>query len=242
MISGANGTGAITVSGTIANLNAALNGLTYTPAGNFSGSDSLKLSIKDGDGQTASKSIAITVQKASTGQLIEPKVRVNVSSHTIVPGQKVTISLSSLDLKRFSPNKKLTYTVSFGDGTSQTFVGKFDASLTHVYKTTGDYTISVTATDQTGHTGNVVTQQVSVVPVAVERSPSNPHQTALYIGGTPGNDVVVLKDAGRNKIAVTVNNIPQGTFSTAGSIFFETDGGHDVITADADLRKRIFAI
>jgi hypothetical protein len=52
----------MTVTGTLANLNAALNGLLYTPTSGFVGSDSLQITLKDpGDNLTGSGTVSITV-------------------------------------------------------------------------------------------------------------------------------------------------------------------------------------
>ena len=57
-----NGSPSVTVSGTLANLNAALNGLTYTPSSSYVGADSLKISLLDpGDNLTGPASVGITV-------------------------------------------------------------------------------------------------------------------------------------------------------------------------------------
>jgi len=47
ILSGSNGSNTITVSGTVANLNNALNGLTYTPTSNFNGNASLTITTQD---------------------------------------------------------------------------------------------------------------------------------------------------------------------------------------------------
>jgi hypothetical protein len=60
--SGANGSSSITVTGTLANLNAALNGLVYAPATGYTGSDTLTVGVTDpGDGLSGSAIVAITV-------------------------------------------------------------------------------------------------------------------------------------------------------------------------------------
>ncbi len=59
---GSNGASSITINGTLASLNAALNGLIYTPAANYTGPDTLTLGLTDaGDGLSSSASVAITV-------------------------------------------------------------------------------------------------------------------------------------------------------------------------------------
>jgi len=63
--SGANNSSSMTISGTLANLNAALSGLVYTPTANYSGSDTLHVSVQDsGDGLSGSAAVAITVNAA----------------------------------------------------------------------------------------------------------------------------------------------------------------------------------
>ena len=62
-----NGTSTVVFSGTIVNLNAALNGLIYTPTNGFTGSDSLQVNINDegntgiGGPQTADASVSLSV-------------------------------------------------------------------------------------------------------------------------------------------------------------------------------------
>jgi hypothetical protein len=61
-LAGANGSASMTIVGTLANLNAALKGLTYKPATNYSGSDSLVIALEDTlDNLTASVIVAISV-------------------------------------------------------------------------------------------------------------------------------------------------------------------------------------
>ena len=62
---GANGTSSMTVTGTLANLSADINGLTYTPTTGYSGTDSLHISLTDsGDSLSGSGSVGLTVRQA----------------------------------------------------------------------------------------------------------------------------------------------------------------------------------
>ncbi len=64
--SGANGSSSLTVSGTVNDLNAALDGLVYQPTSLYSGSDSISASVTDpGDTLSASTSLALTVTPLS---------------------------------------------------------------------------------------------------------------------------------------------------------------------------------
>jgi hypothetical protein len=67
VVSGANGSASMTVTGTLGSLNAALNGLIYAPNSGFCGSDSISVSLSDpGDSLSASRSVAISVKPAPT--------------------------------------------------------------------------------------------------------------------------------------------------------------------------------
>jgi Malectin domain len=83
--SGANGSSSITVQGTLANLNAALNGLVYTPALGYTGLDTLTVTIADsGDGLSGSASVALTVAMKKISPAITMAAPVAVSSNSIV--------------------------------------------------------------------------------------------------------------------------------------------------------------
>jgi hypothetical protein len=71
--SGANGSSSFTVSGTVTDLNAALDGLVYQPTSLYSGSDSLSVSVTDpGDTLSASISVALTVTPLSAPTISAP--------------------------------------------------------------------------------------------------------------------------------------------------------------------------
>jgi hypothetical protein len=60
--SGANGSSSVTVQGSLANLNAALNGLAYAPATSYTGSDTLAVTVNNAsDGLSGSASVALTI-------------------------------------------------------------------------------------------------------------------------------------------------------------------------------------
>jgi hypothetical protein len=87
--SGANGTSAMTVTGTLANLNSALNGLVYTPNSNYTGSDTLTIGGADSsDGLSGSAQVAITVSPKQ----IRPGVAISSLSNPISLGDATTDS------------------------------------------------------------------------------------------------------------------------------------------------------
>jgi acyl dehydratase len=70
---GTNGSASFTVSGTVANLNTALNGLIYQPTALYVGSDSLSAGVTDpGDSQSSSKSVALTINALAPPTITAP--------------------------------------------------------------------------------------------------------------------------------------------------------------------------
>jgi hypothetical protein len=65
IFSGSNKSASMTISGTLASLNSALNGLTFTPTSRFSGAAMISVSLKDsGDGLSGSTAVNVTVSQA----------------------------------------------------------------------------------------------------------------------------------------------------------------------------------
>jgi hypothetical protein len=122
--SGANGTSAMTVTGTLANLNAALNGLVYTPKSGFSGGDSLHVSITDpGDSLTGSTAVALTVN-APTAPTIKVPPTVSVTENgTVVFSTAQGDAIAFTDSFAGSNAETLVLTVSDGSLTLATTSG-----------------------------------------------------------------------------------------------------------------------
>jgi hypothetical protein len=160
---GANGSASMTVKGTLANLNAALNGLRYVPTSAYSGSDSLKISVTDaGDKATESASVGLTVTAPPPPAITAPsKATVGEDSSMTFstaegdaisvadPGASAT-STDSLTLKvshgtlKLASTKGLTFTAGSNNSASMTVSGtlaNLDAALNGlVYTPKSGYT------------------------------------------------------------------------------------------------------
>ncbi len=135
-LSGSNGSSSLTVTGTLANLNASLAGLVYAPNSGYSGSDSLQISLKDTvDGLTGSASVAITV-------IGPPSVSAPTNATVIVNASYTfsgTISLS--DAAASASSDSLTLSVSDGKLTLSSTTG-----LTFTTGSNNTSSITVTGT------------------------------------------------------------------------------------------------
>ena len=101
MISGGNGQASIIAQGTLAALNAALNGLTYTPTPGYNGGASVSLTTNDlghtgaGGAQSATNAIAITVGAVAHGLTINNVSVLEGNSGTTPATFTVTLSPAS---------------------------------------------------------------------------------------------------------------------------------------------------
>ncbi len=185
--SGTNGSATFTVSGTVANLNAALNGLTYTPTAGYTGSDSLAISVTDpGDSETGSRSVAITVAAAAPPTISAPSSAAVVANGTLA--FTATNAISVADTGPGSGSDMLTLTVTHG---TVTF-----ASTTGLTFTTGT----------NGSASFTVTGSVANLNAALSGLTYKP--TASYTG--PDSLAILIKDtvdtlSASASVALTVN-------------------------------------
>ncbi len=232
---GSSGSSSITIKGTLAGINAALNGLKFTPTTGYSGSASLAIVYKDlGDSQTASATVAISVVVPAS----QPTVTIKTFVPLAVPGEPVPLLLLVSDTNASAQASAFTFTVSFGDGTSTKFSSTSPVLIDHVYTKTGTFTVSVTATDEYGHISTPATATIKVVSVAIETDPFNKNQTALFVG-TSGTETINFAASGASGISVTLNGASQGTYSTSGPILVFGQGGRDTVKKGAGVKNSL---
>src|SRR5207245_3998469 len=87
---------------------------------------------------------------------------------------------------------------------AQTLRGVSGTQVSHAFPAPTSYSTSVTATDPNGHSSVPASASpVSITTLAMEADPYYPNQTALYLGGTTGNDNIAITPA-----VMIVNNSP----------------------------------
>ncbi len=136
---GSNGSASFTVSGTISNLNAALNGLTYQPTASYSGSDTLAISLVDpGDTLSASKNVSLSVNALPAPSITSP------ATATVLENNSLTFSSNSIsvaDSAAGGTSDSLSLAVSHGTLTLSTTSG-----LTFTAGSNGSASFTVTGT------------------------------------------------------------------------------------------------
>jgi hypothetical protein len=160
-----------------------------------------------------------------------------------VPGQPLPFTFDATESGP-TAGPQYTYSINWGDGSPiQTLPSPMNSSMattTHAFPMPGSFTVSVTATDSNGNASLPASTSVSLTTIALEPDPSNSSQTALYVGGTTGNDNIVIGPAvmlvnGNPVYGVKVgmNLVGYGSFFSISHVIVYSQGGNDIIKTAA---------
>jgi Ca2+-binding RTX toxin-like protein len=154
---------------------------------------------------------------------------------TGVRGQPLTYQIIATDAEIADLDVGLSVVVNWGDGSPTESFTVYSStpqplSLVHSFVASQTYTITVTATDQHGGT-DTATQTVSITAVAIQDDPLYGGKM-LVVGGTLGNDKIVLNPS--HGMKVQINGKSQGNFTpTSRAVVYGQDGNDNIQVAGA---------
>jgi subtilase family serine protease len=220
---GSNGSSSFTVSGTVANFNAALNGLKYTPTANYVGSDMLAISVTDStDGQSGSGSVALTVKATTPPAITAPSsASVNENASLSFTGGN---QISFTDVSAGSGTDSLTLSVTHGTLGLASVTGlTFTAGANH----SASFTVTGTVTNL-----NAALSGLSYQPTL---GYSGPDSLSILV-----NDPATTLSASTS-VALTVNPVTPPVITAPGfatllensSVSFSTANGTAISFTDA---------
>ncbi|MBV9929944.1 MAG: tandem-95 repeat protein [Alphaproteobacteria bacterium] len=174
-----NGTGSVQVTGTAANINAALAGLTYAPNANYNGGDTLTVLTSDngntgtGGTKTDTDTVAITVNAINDAPSISSSPAVNATEQTaIVLNSSLSVSDVDLDAKNGGAGDYAGATFTLGANVA-------NAQDTFGFSATGaTFTVSGNALQSGGNTFATFTNSGGVLTISFTSS-ATPATTAL---------------------------------------------------------------
>lgn len=218
----------LTITGTLAAINAALNDMTFRPTAGFSGVATLQVLTNDlgrngaGGAKGDTDTISVAVSQAN-----QPPVSA-ADVIALAPGQAeavvdvlandtdangdpltvATVNASPRGSTRRNADNTITYTPDFGYSGTDSF----------------SYTVS----DGKGGVASG-TVNVTVFGNGLVVNPANPKKRDLFFAATPGDDQVQLIRA-RREVRVLLNGQDQGTFAATGAVMISGGGGNDTLT------------
>jgi hypothetical protein len=222
---GTNGTPSFTVSGTVSNLDAALNGLIYTPTSGYTGSDSLGVSITDpGDSLSASKSVALTVSAPSPPTITAPATGSLSENGSLVFSSAKGNAISVADASAGGSSDSLTLSVSHGTLTLATTSG-----LTFATGSNGSASFNVT--------GTVTNLNAALNGLTYQPTAGYTGSDSLAISLADSGDSLSASDSvGLTVTAAsppTITAPATGSLNENGSLTFSTTNSNAISIADA---------
>jgi Ca2+-binding RTX toxin-like protein len=97
----------------------------------------------------------------------------------------------------------------------------------HVFTASGTYTIHVSAADDDGCTSADVTQSITITAAELQPDPLSPGQQSLFVGGTTGNDTIVVSPTSGGAVQVQINGVVVGSFAPTARIVVYAQAGDD---------------
>ena len=117
----------------------------------------------------------------------------------------------------------------FGDGSVLSFRPSTDPGAltpTHVFTAVGTYTVRLTVRDDDGATVTV-THTIGITAVGLQEDSQQPGKTALVIGGTSGDDTIIIHPASDDLLEVLINGVSAGAFAPTGRLIVYGQAGND---------------
>ncbi len=168
---------------------------------------------------TTTRTLQIGVQN------VAPTASISSSASGAVRGQTITFTLGAQDPSMGDQNAGFTYAIDWnGDGkVYQMVTGGSGTQVSHTFADSGAFNVSVTATDRDMGTSLPAVQSVSIVDAAIQDG-------KLVIGGTTGNDFILLVSETKTVVHLWINGKDEGVFSPTAGVVVHGWAGNDVIT------------
>ena len=191
---------------------------------NSATSVSYTISVTVSDQENASATATTTVQVNRVG----PTVTITGGTQG-VRYQPLVYTLTVLD-DAADLAAGFTFLINWGDKSPiQLMTGGASSGGNLPFTATSTYTVSVVATDSHGQSSSSATEQVQIAAYAFEPDPGNPAKTALVIGGTSGNDTILVNPASHSQISFSINGANTTVAPPTGHILVYGGAGNDLI-------------
>ncbi len=209
---------------------------TYTFVPTLAGTYVVSLTVNDGDGGTATAIATITANAAPTLAITTPIDGVfGVSS---------SFTFNATDADDADQLGIFSFTILWGDGTTQTVSGPRSITVSHTYpnvSSTGVFTISATATDARGATSIASKADFAVLGWTLMADPLNAGEAILVIVGSQGSDTIKVKTKDDDYYKVSIRDRDEdvrrrGTvYGDVKKILVFAHAGNDRVTIDDDV-------
>jgi Ca2+-binding RTX toxin-like protein len=147
-----------------------------------------------------------------------------------VRGQELTLTLQVSDPSQPDQDAGFTFAIDWNnDGTiDETVAGPSGTTVSHAFWQVGSHSVSVSATDRDGDVSLAATHTVTITAAALQGG-------VLVVGGTQGNDVIVLSKESPTAVRVWINGQDEGLFTPTNGLLAHGYAGDDTLTVSGFL-------
>jgi VCBS repeat-containing protein len=195
-----------------------------------SGEYTISLTVSDG-AASSTDTLTLTVRN------LAPVASVGGPT-SAVPGQSVAFNFSASDPSPGDTAAGFTYQIAWGDGQTESASGSATGvTRSHIYTSTGNHTVSVTATDRNGGTSAPATRGIAVTAANLQNG-------TLFVGGTTSDDTIDIRPMNSSGgLAVKVNGLTVGNLTpTADITVYGLGGADNIVVASAKIGKTTYSV
>jgi fibronectin-binding autotransporter adhesin len=144
--------------------------------------------------------------------------------------------LFTLNVTGAAATDPIKYVINW-NGVSQTLTGAAAQTVDHVFTSSGNYTVNVTATDLATGQSAAAGTTIHIDAVELQSDPLYPGKTMLVVGSSStGNDHIQFEAVGRTgKVRVQINGQNMGVFAPTSRIVAYAQAGNDHIQVANDI-------
>jgi len=144
--------------------------------------------------------------------------------------------LFTLNVTGAAAGDPIKYVINW-NGVSQTVTGAGAQTVHHVFTSSGNYTINVTATDLATGQSAAASTTIHIDAAELQSDPLYPGKTMLVVGSSStGNDHIHFEAVGRTgKVRVLINGQNVGVFAPTSRIVAYAQAGNDHIQVANDI-------
>ena len=221
-LTGSNGSASFTLTGSVANLNAALNGLTYQPTTRFSGSDSLAVSLTDaGDSLSTSKSVALTING-----LAPPSIAAPATASVVLNGSLVFSSANG--------NAISVFDAAVGGGSDSLTLGVSNGTLTLSTTTGLTFTAGANGSSSFTVSGTVTNLNLALSGLTYQPTSGFSGLASLTISiADPADNESASKSVALTVNAPTITAPASAAVGMSGTLVFSAANGNAITVADS---------
>jgi Ca2+-binding RTX toxin-like protein len=146
-----------------------------------------------------------------------------------VRGQLRTFTLTASDPSSADQTAGFTFDINWGDGSPIETVSGTTAK--HAYAASGNYPVTVTATDKDGFAGPSATTAATIASIQLQG-------TRLAVGGTTGNDTILIRSVGGGTVVV-MGGVTSSPYAGVTSVAVYGQAGDDNLEVKSNVAAHL---